>query len=339
MIEQIFSPISWLAEGTQPQLSSVIEAGIKAFKASTAGKLAWEEDLNLLLAACRAIKPPLEKAYALLLVAEAAAQHGEMNSAQALLAEGLSLYKDRSGTQAVLEWILGTVEWRLRKEVSGDKHWKNTHETLEALYFEAVKDHHEQKAEWYKETATKLDDLVVEMASTVDRGYLLYNRYSASKLSKATYDLIAWMNEQLRAGNKAQVKTAMELLEQSTRFSEEFTEVLVECGVTAFALGEVGKAIENFRQAQTHYYAEKENRLAVTWMLAAALGSLSGNEAEAEENWKACGALLNELSAIAEQKKDEKSREKLKWYGVLSDLLKLILNKKVKTAAGAQPNP
>ena len=176
MIERAYSPIRWLPKFTKIQLSGILEAGLKVLKESSASTLKWEADLNLLLAACRAMEQPLEKAYVLLLISEAAAHKDDLEKARVLLAEGLSLCIDKSENQAILEWVLGSVEWWLRSGITGYKHWTNARETLDFLNKAAVKNHQDEKAAWTKKCSVKMDSLVVEMTGSVKGGYLLFNR-------------------------------------------------------------------------------------------------------------------------------------------------------------------
>jgi hypothetical protein len=329
MIERVYAPADWYPRYSKTQLSSILQAGLQALQESSSSRLKWEADLNLLLAACRAIQPPLERAYALLLISKAAAQRDETEKAQALLAEGLSQLKDRNENQAFLEWVLGSVEWWQRSGISGFKHWKNTMQTLDLLAKEAVKNHQDEKAAWLKDCAAKLADLVVEMTGSVKGGYLLFNRYSKSKLSKVTYDLVLILRglaekeaSEAEAQKRAsEAEKVIQTLDANTRFSEEYPEAMVECGVAAYETGDVAKAVKYFRKAQLKYLADRENLLAVSWMLAAAQGYLESEMPNSLKNWQACEKLLKDLSVAVDRMKDEHAPEKKQWFGVLTELL------------------
>ena len=109
-----------------------------------------------------------------------------------------------------------------------------------------------------------------------------------------TYDLIQLMKKQLAEKKDAEVEKVMRLLEQNTRFSEEYAEVMVECSVAAFELGDAGQTIKYFRKAQVKYLADRENLLAVTWMMASAQWYIEAEKPSAIKNWQACEKLLDE---------------------------------------------
>jgi hypothetical protein len=328
-IEQVFYPVKWYDKYARIQISSFVVANWLALRNPKISNEDWENDLKLMKATCDALKQPREKAYALLQVSKSVYSRADkqktQEKAQELLAEALREHKKRDECQGVVEWVLGSVEWWLRQGVSAAQHWSHAKETFDILMAEAVKNHEDDKAAFFKDCRVQLEKLELEVTGSVQSAYLLFNLYQKSRLSQVTLGLVQMMKKLAAEKKIAEAKKAAELLRANTRFSEESAEALVECGVSAYEMGDPAQAIKDWEEARVKYHAETENLLAVNWMLAAAKNTPGITPAARQQHWKACEENIQELKAAVQRDKSEKASEKKQWFGVLSELLKKLL--------------
>jgi hypothetical protein len=328
-IEQVYFPLKWYGRYAKVQVSNILIAGWVVLANPKASNETWDTDLKLLKASCDALQQPQEKAFALLQLSKAVYGRKDKDKyqekAQELIATALKELKTRNENQAVAEWVLGAAEWWLRQGSSGTQHWTRAKETLDILMGEAVKNHEDQKASFFKDSRSQLEKLELEMTGSVQGGYLLFNLYSQSRFSQVTHSLVQLMKKQAAEKKKAEAKNVMALLLKNAKFSEEYAEALVECGVVAYEIGEANQAIIYWEEAKVKYRSESENLLAVNWMLAAANNKAGINPAARKQNWKECEENLLKLSTDVNRMKDAQSQEKKRWFEILAGLVKKLI--------------
>lgn len=328
-IEQVFFPLQWYGKYAKVQISNILIAGWTTLANPQYSNQNWDTDLKLLKASCAALQQPQEKAYSLLQLSKAVYGRNDkeknQEKAQELIAEALKELKSRNENQAVAEWVLGSVEWWLRQGLSGTQHWTHSKETFDILMSEAVKNHEDQKASFFKGCRNQLDKLQLEMTGSVQGGYLLFNLYQKTQFSQVTHSLVQLMKKQVATKKNAEAKNVMAMLLKNSKFSEEYAEALAECGVAAYEMDDINQAIKYWEEAKVKYRGESENLLAVNWMLAASKNKLEGDPAARKQNWKECEETLRKLSADVNRMKDVQSQEKKRWFEILSGLVKKLI--------------
>ena len=327
-IEKVYFPLKWYGRYAKIQISNILIAGWVVLANPKASNETWDTDLKVLKASCDALQQPQEKAYALLQLSKTVYGRKDKDKnqekAQELVAEALKEIKTRNENQAVVDWVLGSVEWWLRQGISGTQHWTHAKETLDILMSEAVKNHEDQKASFFKDCRNQLDKQELEMIGSVQGGYLLFNLYQKSRFSQVTLGLVQLMKKQAAEKKKAESKNVMALLLRNAKFSEEYAEALVECGIVAFEIDDINQAIMYWEEAKVKYRSETENLLAVNWMLASAKNKPGINPAVRKQNWKECEDNLLKLSTDVNRMKDAQSQEKKRWFEILSGLVKKL---------------
>jgi hypothetical protein len=327
-IEQVYFPVKWYDKYAKVQISNLLMISWVALGDPKLSNEDWETDLKIMKASCDALQQPLEKAYSLLQVSKSVYKRNDkgknQEKAQELLAEALKELKKRDECQAVVEWVLGSVEWWFRQGISGAQHWAHAKETLDILMSEAVKNHEDTKASFFKECRNQLEKQELEMTGSVQSGTLLFNLHQKSRLSQVTLGLVQMMKKMAAEKKIAEAKKVSDLLRKNTRFSEESAEALVECGATAYELNDPAQAVKDWEEARVKYRGETENLLAVNWMLAAAKNKPGIDPAARKQNWKDCEENLTKLSADVNRMKDAQSQEKKKWFEILSGLVKKL---------------
>ncbi len=338
MIELIFAPADWFTRYDPISLGRTIESGLDVLADVSVKGVQWDQELSLVLASCRTMRKTAEGAFALLRVAEVATRKGFIERGRDLIEEADGYISLPNDQKAILEWILGSFEWQLCKQPSGNNHWRNARALYNDLVKESVKEHVDDRTDWYRSCLKKLDGWVVDLAFSVKGGYLLLNRFTKSRFTPVAANMAQAIRKELgkkRASERTQeeaekIRVMIRMLEKSTFSSEEGPEALLECGLMSIDNGrvqDINEGLRYLRLAEAKYNSDPDNLVVVYWIMGAALWGNDGMSQAALDNWRIC---QEKIKFLAENADRDRNKARLEWYKMLGEIVDLGVKSRVE---------
>jgi len=330
MIELSFAPLGWYERLNQLQPNPFLDTAIKMIADPQTDKQQWETTLRLFQAACQALDKPIVEAYYLTKASQAVAGRDDWLKAAELVDKGLKTLKEKHEHLAILEWIGGAIDWNLRNGYAGCKHWQQAEETMEAAEKNAMRSQQEDRVMMIRECLKDMKRWIIEITASVEGGYLLINQYQKSRLTHNTSDLIQLMKKVLKSDQSKKAYQIIELLKMSSFVLGEYPEVMVECALAAYRLGDLEETILCLRMAKAKYAVNRENLAATLWMLGSVFWQMESGTKNAVESWTSCQEQLTNLVSDLDRVNSKQNREKKILYEYLLVILKLVTETRVE---------
>jgi tetratricopeptide (TPR) repeat protein len=286
-------------------------------KAQTAGRIATD---------------PLEYPELLVYLAEDQYTRKRFEKAQKYLLDAIQVYTTLTGSEhrkAVTEWLLGIVEWEMKRNLSACNHWRTAREGFTALVLTNVRLGLKNKEEWYRQYAYEMS---VALACTPEEGMIWYSfliRFDKNTLGDGLKQLRKKLGKAVAALDYLQVNQTVDRMLGVVKGhgnTFEKAEVYLECGMARYHLLESKEAIRFIEQAISMYLPGSNRQAMVRWILGAIEWQDKALEDEAGRNWHRS---LDDFSKLIDQANWDKAIYQLNWYSEKKKLMKSALNQKI----------
>ncbi len=274
--------------------------------------------------AARAVKEDddvLEKAETLVCLAYFWMGQNLPERAQACLTDALEIYQKDLGQyrrQAVVFWLLGYTEWRLRLNSKACGDWRTACLIFTKLAEDCDDARQPEQAAWYRE---KLDEFQRDLAMTPEEALTWLNLFEPGFLGE---DLVELRNQMLEAVNRNDQSLASRLarslaaLASSRPDLDERAEAYLECGLAYYQMQDMRAAVHCIQEAVSLYRPFSHQQAVARWMLGLAEWQNVDLQLDAMTQW---ALSLNIFRQLEEEANLSGQRERAAWYRRTIDIL------------------
>jgi tetratricopeptide (TPR) repeat protein len=206
-------------------------------------------------------------------------------AAHGFLRDALRIYEGHHHRQAVIQWMLGWIEWELLEIDSATQRWMSVHDTFSVM------------GEWYLGQAQKINyGMRVTRAALFEEAFGWLNIFEPSHLIGPARELQTIMDQKLvemdfskEAENATWVIYQLmdKLLDETHRSTDimETAEAYIECGLAAYHMGHMSEAVRYLEMAIHRYQPDTHQQAVAKWLVGIIQWDLDGHEDLARRNW------------------------------------------------------
>jgi tetratricopeptide (TPR) repeat protein len=324
--------LTWLNQFDRSHLSLQTEPRLKKVKDPRLSEADREKLMINAQTAGRTASDPLEYPELLVYLAEDQYTRKRFEKAQKYLLDAIQAYTTLSGSEhrtAVTEWLLGIVEWEMKRNLSACNHWRTAREGFTQLVLTNVRLGLKDREEWYRQYAYEMS---VALGCTPEEGMIWYSfliRFDKNSLGEGLKQLRKKLGKAVAALDYLQVNQTIDRMlgvvkSQGNTF--EKAEVYLECGLARYHLLESKEAIRFIEQAIPMYLPGSHRQAVVRWILGAIQWQDKALADEAIRNWSRS---LDDFSTLIDQANWDKAIYQLNWYRDKKKVMKSALNQKI----------
>jgi len=336
MNDEVFTPLEWFCKYDSFQLNPLLQNNLGVLEKQDLSSASSHDNQTVVLAALRALQNPREKAFALLIVSRMLAKFDCLEKTELLIFEALEYCIPHTDQAAIAEWLLGSVQWHLRKGVEGYDHWQASKQIFQQLIEDASRDQQKEKGQWFTRCVNTLDYLVEEILVSVEAGSLLLNRFKPGLSDPMLQTMVAMLRKEVKGRKFERAKALIALLLSESLSCQEVPEVWVECGLAVFEMEDYDRCLDFLKAAYIKYKPDEENQIAVSWILGAVYNcrKTNPNFKFALENWLQSRKMV--MDQINQADKDNRVDKKA-WYTRLERMMRQVMEQKITTVVSLVP--
>lgn len=267
----------------------------------------------------------------LLQVAEVKYRQASYASAKDYASAAVQIYPDRSHELAVARWILGIIAWKLNDSRLGYSSWYYARDYFTGLAEEADQKDQKEKADWYRK---QLERINVDMVCTPEETYTWLDMFEPSHLSRAAQQLNATIVEKLESNRFQDVYKLvqdMQTLGRNSMDHVEEAEILVECGLAVYRMGNLNEAVALLQKALGKFEPDSHHEAVTRWLLGIILWESPEKNSQAIMHWEKS---LEEFDALSRKSDQQNRQNRLTWYRARRNTMVSALNEKIKEKLG-----
>ncbi|MEW6029921.1 MAG: hypothetical protein ACOYZ8_07760 [Chloroflexota bacterium] len=307
-----FEVLNWLNQFDRLHLSRDARALTRAARDVRRSDAGVERIIARLEAIRQASGDPLEAAEISLHCAAVEIWRGMYVRAIRHAKEAGGAYRADDHRRAVARWLMGMAQWERLQNHSAYSNWDGARKLFarRLRFFR----HSPNERGWYEE---KLWLMEIELAGKPEEIYTWLNRFEESKLSPPSRQVVEAVQEKIRQRAYPDVYAMIRDLQEVNKWSKEDyerAEVFLECGLTAYQMGNIPAAIELLKRAVVDFspgIGNKHKQVVARCMLGAVEWMDSTKHNQATIDWRRCVDEFEELRSWAD-KANEQQRKK--WY-------------------------
>ncbi|MCE5209096.1 MAG: hypothetical protein LLG42_12405 [Chloroflexi bacterium] len=236
---------------------------------------------------------------------------------------------------AVSDWILGIIAWKTGDTWLAFSSWYQARQTFEQLAEAQERAEKNVNAQWYRDLLIRIN---MEMICKTEEVYTWLDIFDPSRLSGKALSLVDAITDQLNQewlteSDKQSIAGLVNDLHNlglNSLDPLESAEVLVECAMIVFRLGDITQAQDMLRKAVEIFPPQSHQRTVTLWLLGILEWQLPDSRSSAITHWEECLEMMEDLIQIYQQ--DEKP-ERVAWYRQKRGFMSRVLEKKIAAAA------
>jgi len=333
----IFEALSWLNQFDRQNLTGQGNQKISELMRmnSSADKL-HEAILSAVTCANTSIYP-LERAEIFLNCAAVEYRLGLFDDARQHTLKAKYIYEDICDRHrfAVAIWMAGIVERETTEKEDGHTNWRQACETFKRLgdenlhvYDPVLKSYRSEpiKRNWYAEHHRQM---VEDLICLPEEIFMWLNKFDRSHLDEVAQQVKQLLLKQLRNRQYTPVYQLIGELQNISKGCEDYLEIpeiLVECGLVLYHLGNIEAAIELMDRAGSHYTPHTHHQAVLLWLSGALSWQIPSKNNQAVMHWETAISFFSDLVI----KTDYAGKvEACLWYQEKMEMMLGILNKQM----------
>ena len=323
----ITDAISWLNQFEPTHLRRPPQALLRHITNLQTAEDKRRQMINSVIKNSRGYRDKLELPELLINIAGLKYRQANYATAKDYASAAVQLFPEESHAQAVARWVLGMVAWKLSDARLGYSSWYYAREIFQVLAEKSGNEGNTQANEWYTEKLTAMN---IDMVCTPEETYAWLDLFEPSHLSKAAKqinDAILSRMENNQFQDAYKLIEDMKTLGRNSEDHIEEAEVLVECGLAVFHMGNVNEAVRLLQGALSKFTEESHHQAICRWLLGVVQWESPEKHNQAIMNWERCLEQIQDLAARSDQQNRQARR---KWYEARREIMTEALNQKIK---------
>ncbi len=238
----------------------------------------------------------------------------------------VQLFPANSHRLAVARWILGITAWELPDYKLGYSSWYYAREIFEKLEERSTAQNHEDMAKWYQNVLVSVN---VDMVCTAEEIYTWLDHFEPSHLSNAARQLNETLTEKLEKNQFQDVYKLIDDLQTLGRSSTDLlenAEILVECTLALYRMGNLNEAVRMMQKAIDAFTPQSHHQAVARWMLGILLWETTDKNPVAIMHWEKCLENFDELAHRADQ---ANKQMRVSWYRKKRAIMARALSEKI----------
>ena len=324
--------LTWLNYPGGTNLSEMSQAFVKNMSDPHLATSSLDGLINSALAACEVSPNPLECQELLLNCGVVNYNHQRLPKALDAISRARKLYTQGSHYVAISSWMLGCVEWALKKNGAAYLNWDGSRRLFEDFIILYNRSHDSEKYDWYEDRWQLMN---VDLACTFEEAYTWLNQFDAVELDSAIIQIRNMMVDNYKQKKYDEVTRQMSVIQRIAFSANDYLvypQILVDCALLAYQMDNQKEEAARFlKQALMVFTPRSHHQAVVRWMLGIVEWSEKSKADQAVINWTQSRETFSEL-VRSEDRANRQDRRR--WYKRTNQVMRLALEQKINQTMG-----
>jgi len=303
----VFTVLSWLNQFDESYLTIVSRPYINQILRKDSSAATVRHFLDNAINLCKVLDDDFHRAEIFVYCGAVECSIGLSEDAVQHLQQAERIYTDHYECHrlAVTSWILGIVELETIYKRYGYSYWWQAAQLFRNLSVGATRYYdpalktwvlNHDRQEWY---LTRHKEMMEDLVCLPEEAYRWLNEFSPSHLSVIAKGIRQLALEKL---NRSQFTSAYQFIGELLKLSKgssdylEVPEILLECGLIEYEMGNLEGAIHLLNQAASSYNPDSHQQAVARWMLGAFLWQAPAKISQATTSWEGAISSFSDLA-------------------------------------------
>ena len=330
----IFEACSWLNQFDRRHLNNQSARLIAGMLRLDSSEETVRELIQTADTYCNCAIQPLERAEILLNCAAIQFSMGLFAEADQHILDAKFIYEENRDRHrfAVAVWMAGIVERETIEKGTGHANW-----TLACAAFKRIADENARyfdpekkcwcsnlpKRDWYAERQLKMSADLICLPEEI---YGWLNKFEPSHLGEIAVQVKRLLHKQFGLRQYPSVYALIGELHNLSRGSWDYLEIpeiMIECGLVLYELGNYEQAVDQLDQALHHYLPHTHRQAVLLWLSGALMWRIPARYGQAVTHWEKAISFFSDLAIKADYEGRGKDSQ---WYREKMEMMLRILN-------------